>query len=383
MFDISSYFIPVKKEIVKNKPGWQTSQIGHIIDIHTSSSFPEIDNIEIAFFSIPEYDGTENRGNDHSAVREELYQLHFEQTPKLVDLGTMQLMSTRKESFKHIELICANLLSKGIVPLIIGGGQDISYAIYKAYASIGKIITFTSVDNSFDLGTNEDKIDSHSYLGKIIAYQPNHLFNYCNIGFQTYFVSPEAIDMLDKIHFDTFRLGSIKSNIIEVEPLMRNTDFLSFDLSAISGLYAPANVYATPNGLGGTQTCSIMRYAGLSDKVSTCGIFEYNQMFDENKQTAKLIAQMFWYFLDGFKNRNTELNPDLKECTKYTVTFDNGENEVVFYKSNKTGRWWIGIPFIEKQKKEKYFVACSYRDYEKANKGDLPELWMKTYRRLH
>tara|TARA_B100000809_G_scaffold32691_1_gene28562 strand:+ start:169 stop:1320 length:1152 start_codon:yes stop_codon:yes gene_type:complete len=383
LYNLSSHFLPIEDDLLAES--WQTSQIGHCITKHTSTDFPEISNAKIAFFSVPEYEGTDNNGDNHSAIREEFYSLHFDMLPPLADLGTLQLMPTKKESFKQIEKVCACLLENGIIPLIIGGGQDISYAIYKAYASIGKIITFTSVDNAFDLGTEEDKIHSHSYLSKMIAYQPNHLFNYCNIGYQSYFESPAAIEMLDKIHFDTFRLGYVKANLFEVEPLMRNTDFLSFDLSAITSSYASANVHASPNGFDGAESCSIMRYAGLSDKVTACGIFEYHRELDLGNQTAKLMAQMFWYFLDGFKQRKNELNPNLNECTKYTVSFDDGVNEVVFYKSNKTGRWWIGVPFStsEKEKKDNYFVACSYRDYEQSNQGEPPERWIKTYQKLN
>ena len=363
---------------------WQSSQIGHSIKKHTTNYFPEISNAKIAFFSVAECEGTENKCNDFSSIRKEFYNLHFEELPLLVDLGNLQLMPTKQESFKQIEKVCAILLQNSIIPFVIGGGQDISYAIYKAYASIGKIITFTSVDNAFDLGAEEDKIHSHSYLSKIISYQPNHLFNYCNIAYQSYFESPAAIEMLDKVHFDAYRLGFIKANLFEVEPIMRNTDFLSFDISAIAHAVASANVYASPNGLDGAESCSIMRYAGLSDKVTSCGIFEYNNSLDNFGQTAKLIAQIFWYFLDGFKQRKNELNPNLNECTKYTVSFDDGLNEVQFYKSNITGRWWIGVPFSnsEKKKKDNYFVACSYRDYEQSNQGVPPERWIKTYNKL-
>ena len=78
----------------------------------------------------------------------------------------------KKETFKQLEEVCAILFRHNIIPLLIGGGNDISYAIYKAYASVEKIITFTAVDSSFDLGAEQEKINSHSYLSKIISY--NH-----------------------------------------------------------------------------------------------------------------------------------------------------------------------------------------------------------------
>ncbi len=383
MYNLSSYFLPVDEGL--QTINWQASQIGNHVSKHTTENFPEITNAKIALFSVSECEGTENKCNDFSKIREFFYKLHFEDFPIMVDLGSLQLMPTKKESFKQIEKVFATLLENNILPFIIGGGQDVSYAIYKAYASLERIITFTAVDKTFDLGAEEDKIHAHSYLSKMISFQPNHLFNYCNVSYQSYFESPAAIEMLHKIHFDTYRLGFVKANLFEVEPIMRNTDFLSFDISAISSAYAWANAYTSPNGLNGIESCSIMRYAGLSDKITSCGIFEYNESLDTNGQTAQLISQMMWYFLEGFKQRKNELNPNLDECTKYTVSFDNGVNEVVFYKSNKTGRWWIGVPFSgsDTDKKNNYFVACSYRDYEQSNQGEPPERWIKTFQKLN
>ena len=142
--------------------------------------------------------------------------------------------------------------------------------------------------------------------------------------------------------------------------------------------------YGKNNGLTGEDSCKIMRYAGISDKLTATGVFEYNQSLDENNQTAKLVAQMIWYFLEGYKARKKELNPNVKDCVKYTVAFDDGKNEIVFYKSNNSGRWWMGVPFKreKKQSLQKYFVACSYQDYEKANHGEIPERWIKTLRKL-
>ena len=169
LYNLASYFLPIDDVLNKN---WQSSQIGHNILKHTTNDFPETSNIKLAFFSIGECEGTANKTADFTSVREELYRLHFEDLPPLVDLGNLQFMPTKKETFKQIEKVCATLLENNIIPLVIGGGHDISYAIYKAYASIEKIITFTTVDCGFDLGAEQDKINSHSFLSKMIAYQP-------------------------------------------------------------------------------------------------------------------------------------------------------------------------------------------------------------------
>ena len=385
MIELHSYFKPLNPSIYAAKDRWGTTQIGRLIDSHTTDHFPEVKFAEIAIFNVPEYEGSKNISvNQDCKIRSSFYQLHQEKLPRIVDLGTLQLMPTRKESFKMIQDVCEALLHDGVIPVIIGGGHDISYAVYKAYASLGKYITLASVDKSFDIGLEEDKLASFSHLGKMISHKPSHLFHYVNLGYQSYFVSSMATEMLKGMNFDIVRLGDLKANFQEVEPVMRNTDFLSFDISAIQFAYAEANTYTSPNGLNGEEACKIMRYAGVSDKLSAVGLFEYNQELDVNNQTAQLLAQMIWYFVDGYKMRKQELNPNLKNCIKYTVAFEDGKNEIIFYKSQSSGRWWMGVPFKKEGEKQlqNYFVACSYHDYEVANQGEVPERWLKTYNKF-
>ena len=388
MNNLSSYFIPLNHNSFSAEK-YQSTQIGSIIDSHIGDHFPSIESVEIAVLNISEYEGSNNSFSDNNCkIRDAFYNLHIEECPPIVDFGAIKLMPTRKESFDIIQMVCQQLISKNIIPVIIGGGHDVSYAIYKAYSTLNKFISIAMVDNQFDIGLEDDNLSSLSHLGKIIQHKPNHLFHYVNLGYQTYFTSPLAVEFLDKMHFDVFRLGNLKANITDVEPIMRNIDFLSFDISSISHTYASANTYSTPNGFTGEESCQILRYAGLSDKISSLGFFEYNQNLDDNNQTAFLISQMMWYFIDGYTKRKNEINPNLKHCVKYTVSFDEGKHEIIFYKSKSSGRWWMGVPFTTQKEGaklpvvENYFVACSYSDYESANQGEIPSRWLKTYHKL-
>ena len=378
---IRPYFKPVNSDLYEDKDRWETTQIGRNIETHTKDFFPDVKFAEIAVFNILEYEGSGNTLSESDCkIRALFYSFHHHNLPRLVDLGILELMPSRKETFNIIEIVCKELLRNGIIPFIIGGGHDLSYAVYKAYASLDKFINLTTVDSKFDIGLEDDNLASFSHLGKMISHKPSHLFHYTNLGYQSYFVSSIATDMLQAMNFDTIRLGELKANFNEVEPIMRNTDFLSFDISAIKYAYAQANVYSSPNGLNGEDSCKIMRYAGVSDKITAIGLFEYNQDLDINNQTAYLIAEMLWYFIDGYKIRKNELNPNMKDCAKYTVAFEDGKNEITFYKSQSSGRWWMGVPFRREgmETPQNYYIACSYRDYEISNKGEVPERWLKT-----
>ena len=383
--EISSNFIPLNPGLYSLKERWNPSQIGFQIDSHTQDHFPDVDYSQIAVFNISEYEGTNNVDSSMDCkVRDSFYRLYFEGLPNMVDLGTLKLMQNRKESFDLITEVCADLIDKGIIPLIIGGGQDVSYAIYKAYAQLEKTITFCSVDSTFNIGQSDDKLNAHSYLSKMISYKPNHLFNFINLGYQSFYVKPEEIKLLNDLHFEIHRLGQIKNNMQEIEPFLRNTDFLSFDMSSVSSSSFSSNVYSTPNGFNGEESCKIARYAGISDKMSCFGVFEYNQDLDIYNQGAQLISQMMWYFIEGVKFRKMELNPNIENCIKYTVAFEDEQTEIEFFKSNTSGRWWMGVPFKNPKTNsfDNYFVACSYDDYLHANKGEIPHRWLKTYSRF-
>ena len=385
MIEIESYFQPLNSEIFSQKDVWETTQIGRSIDSHVNDHFPDIKFTEIAIFNIPEFEGSRNSISESDCkIRHVLYSYHHDTLPRVSDLGYLKLSKTRKESFKIIQKICEILLDNGTIPLIIGGGNDINYAIYKAYAALDKFISLTSVDSRFDIGLEEDNLSSFSHLGKIISDKPSRLFHYTNLAYQSYFVSPLATEMLNSMNFDTIRLGDFKANLSEAEPVLRNTDFLSFDISAIKNSFAHANVYSSPNGLDGEESCKIMRYAGVSDKITAVGLFEYDQTLDTKNQTAQLLAQMLWYFIDGFSMRKNELNPIVNNCSKYTVAFEDGKNEINFFKSNSSGRWWMGVPFHKEGDSElqMYYIACSYRDYEIANNGDIPDKWIKTFNKF-
>tara|TARA_B100000900_G_scaffold287972_1_gene247008 strand:+ start:22256 stop:23413 length:1158 start_codon:yes stop_codon:yes gene_type:complete len=379
--NLQSFFKPHKSSFFTENKNWETTHLGGQIKIHRQNFFPKIDKAKIAIFNVAEFEGSKNNiCYDNCKIRGFLYSFHLKCSLNIVDLGYLSLQQKRKDTFKSIQQVCKYLIEKNIIPIVIGGGHDLSYALYKAYCSNNQYITMTNVDSKFDIGLKDDNLNSTSHLGKIIAYKPSSLFHFNHLAYQSYFVSELAVEMLEKMCFDSIRLGDLKANLHELEPVMRNSDFLNFDISSIQYQYASANIYSSPNGLTGEEACTIMRYAGLSDKISSVGIFEYNQNLDVNGQTAFLLAQMIWYFIEGFIFRKNELNPNIKLCSKYTVAFEDGKNQISFYKSNISGRWWMGVPINleSSENKKNYFVACSYRDYEMANNGEIPQRWLNT-----
>jgi len=387
--DISDFFEPLEIDFALDSSG--QPRMGDLITAYVQSgNFPEYHDADIVIIGVKEdRNAFHNEGCALAPdyVRKHLYNLFpgsFE--PKIADLGNIKAGFQVSDTYFAVSSVVAEMLEKNIIPVIIGGSQDLTYANYQAYQNLGQIINIVSVDSMFDLGNSENELSSRSFLSNIILHQPNYLFNYANLGFQTYFVDQEALRLMKNLMFDTYRLGLLRDNLEEAEPVVRNADLLTVDVSSIRFSDAPGNGNATPNGFYGEEICQVIRYAGLSDKLTSIGFYETNPQFDRNGQTAHLVAQMIWYFIEGFYNRPKDFpfrNED--DYIRYRVTITDHKVELTFYKSKKTDRWWMEIPLQSEQRikyQRHYLVPCSYQDYQTACTNDIPDRWWMVYQKL-
>jgi hypothetical protein len=192
---------------------------------------------------------------------------------------------------------------------------------------------------------------------------------------------------MNKLFFDTYRLGEVRSDISEMEPVIRTADMVTFDLSSVKQSDAPGNTNPSPNGFTGEEACQSMYYAGLNDQLTSLGIYEYFPATDVNDQTAHLIAQMVWYFIEGVNNRKNDFpEPNRQGYTTYRVSVDKSGDEIVFLKHQTSGRWWIEIPEIITMNKKhlaRYqFMPCSYRDYQQACNNEMPDRYWQALQKL-
>jgi formiminoglutamase len=387
--DISDFFEPHDIGFTPGNSGQE--RLGDLITSHVQSgSFPEYLDADIVIIGVKEDRNSFNNEGCALApdyVRKHLYNLFPGSfVPKIADLGNIKAGFQVSDTYFALSSVIAEMLEHNIFPVIIGGSQDLTYANYQAYQSLGQIINIVSIDSMFDLGNTENELTSRSFLSNIILHQPNYLFNYANLGYQTYFVDQEALKLMKNLMFDTYRLGILRDNLEEAEPVVRNADLMTVDVSSVRFSDAPGNGNATPNGFYGEEICQVIRYAGQSDKLTSLGFYETNPQFDRNGQTAHLVAQMIWYFIEGFYNRPHDFpfkNED--DYMRYRVTITDHKEELTFYKSKKTDRWWMEIPLQSEQRikyQRHYLVPCSYQDYQTACTNDIPDRWWMVYQKL-
>ncbi len=317
-------------------------------------------------------------------LRSDLYSLSlFEKTPKIIDLGNIKQGKTQNDTIIGLRDVLVELLTSNVFPIIIGPAELVQYASYKAYQVIGEKINFVSIDSKINI--SENRADNQkSALWRILVEEKDSLFAFSNIGYQSHFVSPNITKFLSEQSHFAYRLGYIKSNLNEVEPILRDTDMLGLNISSIRQSDAFGQKSASPNGFYGEEICQLARYGGMSTKLSSFGIYDFVPENDFNQQTSNLIAQIIWYFISGFNYKVYE-NPieDNNHCKKFIVNLDTFEYEIVFYKSEKTDRWWMEVPSFKTNARKNLLVSCTYNDYQLASNGDVPERWLKAFQKMN
>ena len=381
MKDISIYFSPVD---ISGE--WHEDQIGSKI-VTNHSSFPEIQKNSCALIYVPEFRGlnkNEIKPVGQSKFREAFYELQIGSNWKsnLYDLGNILPGQNLNDTYFALSQVVSELVKINVIPIVVGGSQDLILAIYTAYEKLEQMINICSVDYALNLGAPEEEINSNGYLSHLLLKRPCYLFNHANIGLQVPYSNPKELALFEKLYFDICRLGEFNSDFKKAEPHLRNADIINIDFESIKASETHS-IHGLPNGFYAEQICQIAKYAGISDKVSSLGIFNYNNYTAVGDQ---LLAQLIWYFIDGLASRFSDFPMGSKDdYKKFTVVMEETIHELVFFKSNKSSRWWMEVPFPPNNasKYERhYLVPCNKEDYENAMKNELPDLWWKTYQKL-
>lgn len=387
MVDLNDYFNPVSIEApVFEHLNGQTG-FPHNITIHTDNApIKDISKYRIAILGVPEGRNSPNAGSMKApdAIRTELYKLaKIPGKPKIIDLGDMKQGVTFNDTIAGLTDVLTLLLTENLFPLIIGGSSALVPAIDKALSNQKIRYTLTAIDPRIDFNSDRKEPDSFNYLNTIANNHKSTFFHYINIGFQTYLNDQQVISRFLKKRSELVRIGDVRQAIYLTEPMFRDSDAAIFDISAVRQSDAPGTMSPSPNGFYGEEICLLSRYAGISDKLKIFGLFDVNPEFDIRHQTTGLAAQMLWFFLEGFSQKQYE-TPSLNisnsgRFIKYHVRVTDLEDDLIFIKSNLTDRWWIVIP---QEKDQDQYVACSHEDYLKANRNEVPERWVKAVDRL-
>ena len=359
--------------------------IGNNIKLHTESNgLPELKGIDIVIIGLYEYRNSffDDTQYDINTFRKNFYELYpGNWKVNIADLGDLPNGSNVNDTYFAIKEIAYHLKQMNIVPIFLGGSHDMIFPLYQVFQNFKQLVNMVSVDRSFDFSQEDELISGRSYMSKIIMDKPNLLFNYTNLGYQNYYCATEEKDLMNKLYFDGIRLGEVLNKVSDTEPVFRDADIVGFDMKCLSWQASADPLKGNPNGIDSRTICGLTRYAGISDRVSFVGIHE----LPSTPMMDKLLAQMVWYFIEGFSLRFNEYPVALNQgFTKYSVTLLN--QTMIFYKSEKSHRWWMELTndsHLNNKIKKATLIACTENDYESAMQDNVPERWYNAVRRMH
>jgi formiminoglutamase len=299
---------------------------------------------------------------------------------RIIDLGNIVRGRTPKDTAFAIGEVVSQLHTLGITTILLGGTTDLGLGNFLGYASNKKAASLIHIDSHVHILFEGDRLSDKLTLDEIIFRNSEYLFNYTNIGYQTFYVSQKELDQLDDLYFDAFRLGMVRSNIKEFEPLLRDAEIVNFSLNAVKYSDSPGSMIKSPNGFTGDEACQLSFYAGLGNKAMAFGVYDIDSG-DGNAISCILASQIIWYYIEGIMNQIIE-SPKLnkEDFTRITVNMNQLSQEFVFYRSKTSNRWWVEVPV---KPDDKLVISCSPRDYERAVEQEIPERWWKMYQKLN
>lgn len=313
-------------------------------------------------------------------VRQRFYQLQKGSGPvRLVDLGNLRPGLTLDDTYQRLREIVAALLEHNTLPILLGGSHDLDYGQFLAYETLERPISFAVVDARPDMaepGAHSTAAPEDSHLRRVLVHEPNFVFSFAQLAHQQYLVPPEILAALEKLHFETLRLGEIRKDLQQAEPLLRQADFVSFDVAAMRWQDAPGYSPPNPFGLSNEDAAQLCWYAGHNAQLSSFGLYGYRPDQDAHGLAAVALATMLWYFLEGFYHRQPEADFTSRRFVRYAVVLPGTPAELVFFKSKRSGKWWLEVESLADSRIRRV-VPCTYQDYLHAAQGDLPNRWIR------
>ena len=361
------YFKPVDKKLIDLVENLNPNQVGNNIKINGRDDLSSILSSDLVIFSISDFrlDTTDKKSfNADKDFRKKFYSLFYSDwSLNLFDLGNLingNLVSDTQFALKSIIEFC---IKNQIFVISLGGPQYFTLDLYSSLKKNLSKINLVAINNKLEF-SNEN---NESYLSKIIMDENNKLNHFSNIGFQKHLNSLDEIDLIKKMKFESLSLGKIKSDLNEAEPILRDSNLISFNVKSIkSGDINNAHQY--PNGLTSYEFCSLSRFSGASLKSNVISYFENWDFSILNS----LLAEAIWYVIDGFSARIDETpDSDNDNFTYYFIEVDNYKFK--FYHSLLSDRWWVEFLNDDVVSIKKNIISCSYNDYYNCKNSIISE----------
>lgn len=249
------------------------------------------------------------------AIREQFYKLtNFGISAAIFDLGNTKIQHTLEETHDVQTEIVAQVLKDGKRLIILGGGNDLSYADGAAMAQIFGSENWIglNVDAHFDVRADRERNSGTPYrqLLEEKLIRPQYFYE---VGFQPHFASPVYFRYLQNLGVNLVSLDQLRakdSADVQVREMIREkfihhsaslNIFFGFDLDVVRASDAPGVSAPSPIGLRSSEFLTLVKFAASLVNTKIVEFTEVNPNFDIDNRTSKLVAIGMHNFISALK----------------------------------------------------------------------------------
>lgn len=250
-----------------------------------------------------------------NSIRKQLYKLtpnSFERKVQnfsrmIVDIGNIDIESKTLEII-HSDLsdVVEHSISKGDIPIVLGGGHDCAFANGSAILEFakkeGKTVTIINIDAHLDVRPlNNGVAHSGSPFRQLLETYPKQIAHFYEFGIQNFSYSQQHIQYLEQspapsticFYDEIVKNGlasSLKHIVHNIQESTSDWIYLSIDIDAVQSAYAPGVSAPAVVGFTPNELLQIIRMVCSTKKVRLVDVVEVNPMYDIDNRTSKLAA---------------------------------------------------------------------------------------------
>ncbi len=247
------------------------------------------------------------------AIREQFYRLTtFNFKKKVFDLGNVRLGASLEDTHETMTAVVKQVIQDGKRLIVLGGGNDISYADGRAMAEVfgPEWWIGVNIDAHLDVRIAEQRNSGTPYrqLLEEKLLLPTYFYE---VGFQTHFCSPIYYNYIRELGVHRISLELLRSRAeadIELKEMIREkfighsaslNTFFGFDMDAVRSADAPGTSAPSPLGLRNGEFIQLVKYAASLANTKIIEFTEVNPRFDVDNRTTKLVAIAMHRFCTG------------------------------------------------------------------------------------
>lgn len=294
---------PAEEKVFFRKNDRNDVRLGEIVP-HT-----KFEDASIVIIGCPQDEGVRRNGGREGAalapdaIRQEFYRLTpFGIHHKVCDLGNVGGGSL-EETHDNLTAIVKKVLEAKKKIIVIGGGNDVSYADGRAMSEVFGAGNWlgVNIDAYFDVHIQQERSSGTPYRQLLEEKLIRNDYLY-EIAYQPQLVSPVYYRYLQNLGVNMVSVEQLRSREtadLELRELMRQkfirhseslTAFFAFDMHAVRQSDAPGTSAPSPIGLRSGEFLNLVQFAAKLVNTKIIEFTEVNPNFDVDNRTTKLVA---------------------------------------------------------------------------------------------